>query len=131
MRIAAQVYDMIDRHIRELDEDLKAFQSETEDEQRQSGLQEGETACQRLGIELGILNPAAAAAAEKEAAAAVVGTAADTEKPQQRQKRKYVRKKGVPAAAELAGMHLSTQLLLLCPKILCAQINHHQLVCLC
>eukprot|EP00878_Enallax_costatus_P032839 GHUV01036141.1.p1 GENE.GHUV01036141.1~~GHUV01036141.1.p1 ORF type:complete len:118 (-),score=46.00 GHUV01036141.1:683-1036(-) len=103
MRIAAQVYDMVDRHIRELDEDLKAFQSETESEQQQSGLQDGETACQRLGIELGFLSPAAAAAAEKEAAAAA--EAAERDKgPQQRQKRKYVRKKGVPAAAELAGV---------------------------
>lgn len=131
MRIAAQVYDMIDRHIRDLDEDLKAFQSETEDEQRQSGLQEGDTACQRLGIELGYLNPAAAAAAAKEAAEA---EAAEKDKPPQRQKRKYVRKKGVPAAAELAGMYV--MLTAYCTSrtssivILCLPCTHWYLWCM-
>lgn len=120
MRIAAQVYDMIDRHIRELDEDLKAFQSETESEQRQSGLQEGETACQRLGIELGFLNPAAAATAEKEAAAAAAEAAEKDKAPQQRQKRKYVRKKGVPAAAELAGA-MPSLLDMICLLFVCCQ----------
>jgi inhibitor of growth protein 4 len=67
MHIAFQVYDLVDKHIRELDEDLKAFASEVDSEALALGLDAYETACGRLGIENG---PALAAAARAAAAAA-------------------------------------------------------------
>jgi hypothetical protein len=66
-----------------------------EEEQRQSGL-EADTACGKLGIDLGLAGPSNAAAAA--AAAAVAAAAAADEGAPLRQKRKYVRKKGVNAA---------------------------------
>ena len=54
MRIAAQVYDLVDKHIRELDEDLRTLQAEADDGARGLGLGDDETACGRLGIPLGL-----------------------------------------------------------------------------
>jgi hypothetical protein len=99
MHIAAQVYDMVDVHIRNLDEDLTKFTSDIDEEQRQSGLTEGETACGRLGIDLG-LPPAAQQQQQQQAPAA----AAAQQQGEQRQKRKYTRRKGAEgAAADTAG----------------------------
>jgi hypothetical protein len=100
MHIAAQVYDMVDVHIRNLDEDLTKFTSDIDEEQRESGLTEGETACGRLGIDLG-LPPAAQQQQQQQAAAAA---AAAQQQGEQRQKRKYTRRKGAEgAAADTAG----------------------------
>jgi hypothetical protein len=90
MHIAFQVYDLVDKHIRELDEDLKSFASEVDTEAQSMGLDEQETACDRLGMEGGARVRGAAAAA---AAAAAAG--------QGRQKRKAAgrRKGGAEAGA--------------------------------
>lgn len=84
MHIAFQVYDLVDKHIRELDEDLKSFASEVDMEAQSLGLGDDETACDRLGLEGGARVRGTAAAA---AAAAAAG--------QGRQKRKTAgRRKG-------------------------------------
>jgi hypothetical protein len=101
MHIAAQVYDMVDVHIRNLDEDLTKFTSDIDEEQLESGITEGETACGRLGIDLG-LPPAAQQQQQQQAAAAAA--AAAQQQGEQRQKRKYSRRKGAEgAAADAAG----------------------------
>jgi hypothetical protein len=100
MHIAAQVYDLVDVHIRNLDEDLTKFTSDIDEEQRESGLTEGETACGRLGIDLGL--PPAVQQQQQQAAAAAA--AAAQQQGEQRQKRKYTRRKGMEgAAADTAG----------------------------
>ncbi|WIA42771.1 hypothetical protein OEZ86_008711 [Tetradesmus obliquus] len=100
MHIAAQVYDLVDVHIRNLDEDLTKFASDLDDEQRESGLTDGETACGRLGIDLGL-----PAAPQQQQQAAAAAAAAAQQQGEQRQKRKYTRRKGVEgAAAEAAGL---------------------------
>ncbi|KAF6246664.1 hypothetical protein COO60DRAFT_1649728 [Scenedesmus sp. NREL 46B-D3] len=100
MHIAAQVYDMVDLHIRNLDEDLTKFALDLDEEQRESGLAPGETACFRLGMDLG-LPPAAQQQQQQQAAAAA---AAAPQQGEQRQKRKYTRRKGMEgAAADTAG----------------------------
>jgi hypothetical protein len=50
--IAAQVYDFIDKHIKDLDSDLAALAQEIDADKTQLGLKEDETACGRLGVEL-------------------------------------------------------------------------------
>jgi hypothetical protein len=50
--IAAQVYDFIDKHIKDLDNDLAALSQEIEADKNQLGLKGDETACGRLGVEL-------------------------------------------------------------------------------
>jgi hypothetical protein len=86
MHIAFQVYDLVDKHIRELDEDLKSFASEVDNEAQSLGLGEEETACDRLGLEGGArVRGTAALGAAAAAAAGQVG----------RQKRKTAgRRKG-------------------------------------
>mmetsp|Transcript_24414 Transcript_24414/g.53329 ORF Transcript_24414/g.53329 Transcript_24414/m.53329 type:complete len:242 (+) Transcript_24414:123-848(+) len=50
--IAAQIYDFIDKHIMNLDEDLRALDAEIQTDKERLGLQDDETACGKLGIEL-------------------------------------------------------------------------------
>jgi hypothetical protein len=100
MHIAAQVYDLVDVHIRNLDEDLTKFTSDLDEEQRESGLTDGETACGRLGIDLGL--PPAVQQQQQQAAAAAAAAAAK-QQGEQRQKRKCTRRKGAEGAAADAG----------------------------
>jgi hypothetical protein len=84
MHIAFQVYDLVDKHIRELDGDLEVFAADVDNEAQALGLADEETACDRLGLEGG-------ARARKGAAAAAGGQ-------QGRQKRKAAgRRKGAEA----------------------------------
>eukprot|EP00877_Chromochloris_zofingiensis_P003319 jgi/Chrzof1/12989/Cz07g15140.t1 len=78
-KIAAQVYDFVDAHIRHLDEDLRSFEDEINGDRNELNLADDETACGKLGWDDGA--PVVAAPAQ----------------PEQRQKRKY-RKKGTTAA---------------------------------
>jgi len=90
MHIAFQVYDLVDKHIRELDEDLKGFASEVDNEAQSLGLGEQETACDRLGLQGGARVRGASAAAAAAAATSQQG----------RQKRKTAdRRKGTDAGA--------------------------------
>ena len=89
MHIASQVYDLVDKHIRELDEDLKGFAAEVDTEAQSLGLGEQETACDRLGWANGARVRGSGAAAAAAAAA-----------QQGRQKRKTAgRRKGGAAEA--------------------------------
>lgn len=51
VRIAAQVYDFVDGHIRQLDDDLRAFDGDLYSDRARLGLKDGETASKALGIE--------------------------------------------------------------------------------
>lgn len=91
-KIAAQVYDFVDAHIRHLDEDLRSFEDEINGDRNELNLADDETACGKLGWDDGA--PVVAAPAQ----------------PEQRQKRKY-RKKGTTAAesVEASGMGYAAQ----------------------
>lgn len=87
MHIAFQVYDLVDKHIRELDGDLEAFAADIDNEAQALGLADEETACDRLGLEGG-------ARVRKGAAAAAAAAGGQ----QGRQKRKAAgRRKGAEA----------------------------------
>eukprot|EP00879_Flechtneria_rotunda_P003977 GHRR01004217.1.p1 GENE.GHRR01004217.1~~GHRR01004217.1.p1 ORF type:complete len:297 (+),score=123.71 GHRR01004217.1:203-1093(+) len=105
MRIAAQVYDLVDKHIRELDDDLRTLSTDIEDDQRQigsfAGQQQHQQHDKRSAADVG--RPSTSRAT---AAAAGVGTA-EGEEP--RKKRKYVRRKGVAAAPTAAGSNAAGQ----------------------
>jgi hypothetical protein len=78
LRIASQIYDTVDAHIRELDKDLQQFDHELSEDRDKLGLKEGETARRALGLDSGppaVEQPAATQA-------------------EQRTKRKYTRRKG-------------------------------------
>jgi hypothetical protein len=90
MHIAFQVYDLVDKHIRELDGDLEAFAADIDNEAQALGLADEETACDRLGLEGG-------ARVRKGAAAAAAAAGGQ----QGRQKRKAAgRRKGAEAGVQ-------------------------------
>ncbi|KAI8466114.1 MAG: hypothetical protein J3K34DRAFT_434758 [Monoraphidium minutum] len=82
VRIAAQCYDFVDSHIRQLDEDLRAFDGELHSDRARLGLKDGETASKALGVEADY--PANAPGAV-------------------RQKRKYTRRKGTGGGEQGGG----------------------------
>lgn len=85
LRIASQVYDLVDAHIRDLDKDLAQFDKELSEDKGKVGLKEGETARRVLGLDSGL--PGAEAAGGQQGA-------------EQRPKRRYVRRKGRAPSAE-------------------------------
>lgn len=100
MHIASQVYDLVDKHIRELDDDLKGFAAEVDGEAQSLGLGEQDTACDRLGWGGGARVRGGSGAAAAAAAAGGGGAGGQ----QGRQKRKTAgRRKGGEAGAGLPG----------------------------
>lgn len=63
IRVAGQIYDLVDRHIRALDEDLKSLEAGNLPYREKLGLEENQKACEVLGLPLGKENKGKAAAA--------------------------------------------------------------------
>ncbi|GLI67405.1 hypothetical protein VaNZ11_011594 [Volvox africanus] len=66
VNIANQIYDFMDKHINQLDSDLRQLDVEIETDRRELGLEDDETACEKLGLEVpkGAHPPAVARASE-------------------------------------------------------------------
>ncbi|EFJ46892.1 hypothetical protein VOLCADRAFT_109820 [Volvox carteri f. nagariensis] len=52
VNIANQIYDFMDKHINQLDSDLQQLDMEIESDRRELGLEDEETACGKLGLEV-------------------------------------------------------------------------------
>ncbi|GLC41542.1 hypothetical protein PLESTM_001212900 [Pleodorina starrii] len=52
VNIANQIYDFMDKHINQLDADLQTLDAEIETDRQKLGLEDDETACEKLGLDV-------------------------------------------------------------------------------